>query len=123
MAALLEGVRGREGSGACDNHLLAAAVAALVTSRAAAADAVSYLITSYLPHADVRFYTLRALAKVASRGAAAEAPAAAEGSDERQEADQDERTASGFKAGTSAAQVDAAPSRLLPHGSDKATKE
>ena len=104
MAALLEGVRGREGSGAFDNHLLAAAVAALVSSRAAAADAVSYFITAFLPYADVRFYTLRSLAKVAGRGAAAEA-SAAQNSDEQQEADQHERAASGSQASTSAAKV------------------
>ena len=54
MAALLEGVRGHEGSGSFDNHLLAAAVTALVSSRDAAPDAISYLITTFMPYADVR---------------------------------------------------------------------
>lgn len=58
VAALLEGVRGREGSGRCDNSLLGAAVAALVTSRAAAPDAISYLISTFLPCADVRWEPL-----------------------------------------------------------------
>ena len=55
VAALLEGARGKEGSGRIDNHILAATVSALICSRLAATDAISYFITAFLPYADVRY--------------------------------------------------------------------
>lgn len=67
-AALLEAVRGEEGSGRVDNDLLAATVSALVCSKLAAADAISYFITTFLPHADVRCVHCAAMSLCQLRG-------------------------------------------------------
>lgn len=54
VAALMEGVRGYERSGTFEMHLYSRTVQALVASRGAAAEALSYLITAFLPNVDVR---------------------------------------------------------------------
>jgi hypothetical protein len=54
LAALMEGVRHHENSGAFDAELLGRTGEALVCSGAASPDALSFLITKYLPLADVR---------------------------------------------------------------------
>lgn len=55
MAALMEGVRSYEGSGMFNNHMYDRVVEALLGHSAAAPEALSYLITQFLPYADVRW--------------------------------------------------------------------
>lgn len=55
VAALMETVRGYEGSGKFNNHMYDQVAQALLGSSRAAPDALSYLITQFLPYADVRW--------------------------------------------------------------------
>jgi hypothetical protein len=50
----MEGVRGCEGSGRFDVELHGRVVETLLLGGGVAADALSFLITEYLPHPDVR---------------------------------------------------------------------
>ena len=54
VAALMEGVRGYEGSGKFNNHMYDRVVEALLGNSGAAPEALSYLITQFLQYADVR---------------------------------------------------------------------
>ncbi len=54
VAALMEGARGCEGSGKFNNHMYERLVEALLGNSGAATEALSYLITQFLPFADVR---------------------------------------------------------------------
>ncbi|KAK9824409.1 hypothetical protein WJX72_010079 [[Myrmecia] bisecta] len=96
LSALLEAVR-EEKIGVFGNRLYLQVLAAIVRSRHASAEVMGLLATKYLPCADVRYYTLRGIDKLAQLNAA-RAAAHAASDDELESEDVGDAVAAGSDA-------------------------